>query len=146
MSLRLVTLKNLCKLSCPLNLFKCIMNFITNREYHLVIDGWITQHKFTAGSLVPQGPCIGPVLFNIYINDMEQIFREDQTGLLQFADDSKFFRRILNYVSRYVRTPIKTKPGINMVYGKWGGDKSKQITCYECCKRENKEIQYHIFD
>lgn len=77
---------------------------------------------------------------------MEQIFREDQTGLLQFADDSKFFRRILNYVSRYVRTPIKTKPGINMVYGKWGGDKSKQITCYECCKRENKEIQYHIFD
>ena len=43
---------------------------------------------------VPQGSILGSILFLIFINDMpDVIFNE--TSLLLFADDSKFFRLIL---------------------------------------------------
>lgn len=73
------------------------MNFVTGRKYHLVVDGKKTGHIFEAGSSVPQGSCLGPVLFNIYINYMDEIFTNSQTNLLQYADDSKFYRGISNY-------------------------------------------------
>lgn len=89
-----VLARKLCLLSCPLQLFKVIMCFVTGRHYHLFIEGRQTECSFEAGSSVPQGSCIGPLLFNIYVNDLEQIFTESDTNLLQFADDSKFYRQI----------------------------------------------------
>lgn len=35
----LILAKKLCALFCPLNLFKTIINFITNRRYVLMIEG-----------------------------------------------------------------------------------------------------------
>ena len=42
---------------------------------------------------VPQGSVLGPILFLIYINDLED---DISSKLLKFADDTKVFRKVTN--------------------------------------------------
>ena len=53
------------------------------------MDGWVSSWKSVLSG-VPQGSVLGPILFLVYINDLE----EWVTGkLLKFADDTKLFRK-----------------------------------------------------
>ena len=62
-----------------------IMNFIRNREYFANCNGVISDKKRVHMG-VPQGSTLGPLLFLIYINDMNNC--SDLIFLTQFADDS----------------------------------------------------------
>ena len=42
---------------------------------------------------VPQGLVLGPILFLIYINDLED---DVSSKVLKFADDTKVFRKVTN--------------------------------------------------
>ena len=71
-----------------------IMNWIeqwlTDRRQSVVVDGEVSSWKSVLSG-VPQGSVLGPILFVVYFNDLE----EGVTGkILKFADDTKLFRKV----------------------------------------------------
>lgn len=66
-------------------------SYLIDRKSVVVIGGHNSE-PFTAHSGVPQGSHFGPLLFNIFINDIGSCFQN--TKFYMFADDLKFFRRV----------------------------------------------------
>ena len=66
-----------------------IEQWLTDRRQRVVIDGEVSSWKSVLSG-VPQGSVLGPILFLVYVNDLE----ERVTGkILTFADDTKLFTR-----------------------------------------------------
>ena len=66
-----------------------IEQWLTDRKQRVVVDGEVSSLKSVLSG-VPQGSVLGPILFLVYINDLE----EGVTGkLLIFADETKLFRK-----------------------------------------------------
>ena len=59
----------------------------------MVING-IFSNWADAGSGVPQGSILGPILFLLFVNDMPNVM--NSATLAMFADDSKCYRIINN--------------------------------------------------
>ena len=61
----------------------------TDRRQRVVVDGEVSSWKSVLSG-VPQGSVLGPILFLVYIYDLE----EGVTGnILKFTDDTKLFRK-----------------------------------------------------
>ena len=70
----------------------------------VVVDRWVSSWKSVLSG-VPQGSVLGPILFLVYINDLEQ----GVTGkLLTFPDDTKLFRK-----TKEIRDKKKLQDGID---------------------------------
>ena len=62
---------------------------LTDRRQRVVVDGEVSSWKSVLSG-VPQGSVLGPILFLVYINYLE----EGVTGkILKFADDTKLFTK-----------------------------------------------------
>ena len=77
-----------------LNFFKSFLHwlasYLTNRQQYMrVNDKLSTQITTTFG--VPQGSVLGPVLFNLYVADMQRNIGI-QESCLQYADDSTLYK------------------------------------------------------
>ena len=66
-----------------------IEQWLTDRRQRVVVDGEVSSWKSVLSG-VPQGSVLRPILFFVYINDLE----EGVTGkILKFADDTNLFRK-----------------------------------------------------
>ena len=69
-----------------------IEQWLTDRRQHVVLE-WEVSNWKPILSGVPQGSVLGPLLFLIYVNDLDDNITSD---VLKFADDTKLFRRVNN--------------------------------------------------
>lgn len=76
------------------NISNWIKNYLSNRT-QMVKYGNCSSKPFQITSGVPQGSHLGPLLFNLFVNDLHTVFESDQ--FLLFADDIKIFRPIVRF-------------------------------------------------
>ena len=76
-------------------LYNWINNFISGRTQRVVISNCFSSDRFVISG-VPQGSVLGPILFLIYVNDLDKIFSDlfSLTTKL-FADDCKLYSRTI---------------------------------------------------
>ena len=72
------------------SLINWIEQWLTYRRQRVVVDGEVSSWKSVLSG-VPQGSVIGPILFLVYINDLEEGVTDK---ILTFADDTKLFRKV----------------------------------------------------
>ena len=71
------------------SIINCIEQWLTDRRQRVVVDGEVSSWKSVLSG-VPKGSVLGPILFLVYINDLE----EGVIGkILKFADDTKLFTK-----------------------------------------------------
>ena len=67
-----------------------LVSYLTNRQQYVQVnDKYSTKITTTFG--VPQGSILGPVLFNLYVADMQRNIDTQGSGL-QYSDDSTFYQ------------------------------------------------------
>ena len=73
-----------------ISIINWIVQLPTDRRQRVVADGEVSSWKSVLSG-VPQGSELGPILFLVHINNLE----EGVTGkILKFADDTKLFRKV----------------------------------------------------
>ena len=74
------------------NLLKLFQNYLSNRKQRVVLNGFSSDYS-SIDSGVPQGSVLGPLLFLIYINDLEKNIK---SNVIFFADDTMLFSVVNN--------------------------------------------------
>ena len=69
------------------SLLMFFQNYLNNRKQRVVLNGSYSSYSIVESG-VPQGSVLGPLLFLIYINDLERTIR---SNIKFFADDTMLF-------------------------------------------------------
>lgn len=86
-------LLKLSKLGVHSNMISWFYHYLSDRYNVVSVDG-ICSQSFVPTSGIPQGSILGPLLFNIFINDISNCFKNSY--YLLYADDLKIFKSISN--------------------------------------------------
>ena len=74
------------------NLIKFFQNYLNNRNQLVVLNGCYSNYSLVESG-APQGSVLGPLLFLIYINDLE---RNTKSNIKFFADDTLLFSTVID--------------------------------------------------
>ena len=67
-----------------------IEQLLHDRRQRVVVDGEVSNWKSVLSG-TPQGSILGPLLFSIYISDLDDNIT---SNVLKFSDDTKVFRKV----------------------------------------------------
>ena len=118
--------------------------WLSNRNQRVVLNGKFSEWaSVTSG--VPQGSVLGPVLFLIYINDIDENIRNH---ILKFADDTKVFGpsstdEDTNSVQNDLQTLMKWSEDWQMLFN---ADKCKSIHYGHNNQRHQYNMNGHILE
>lgn len=119
-----------------------IRNYLSNRKVYVTVNGITSSIKdIRAG--VPQGSILGPILYNIFTND---ILISDKTHLAIYADDTALYasswslaqatKYLQNHLDQIVSYHKNWKISINPT-------KTQAITFTRKITKPTKQIQIH---
>ena len=80
-------------------LLKLLTNYLSNRKQRVVLNGKHSDWGLI-DSGVPQGSVLGPLLFLVYINDLEKGIK---SSIRFFADDTSLFNHDLGVISHWLK-------------------------------------------
>ena len=66
---------------------KCFIRYLGNRSQHVQVNDFKPTTK-PRHYCVPQGSVLGPLLFNLFVNDLQDISPADLVNTCQYADDT----------------------------------------------------------
>ena len=92
-------------------LLQLFENYLLNRKQRVVLNGSRSEYSVIESG-VPQGSVLGPLLFLIYINDLE---RNIKSNIKFFADDTSLFST--------VKSPVISAEDLNhdlAIIHQWG--------------------------
>ena len=85
-----VIIQKMCKMGFSKPFLSCMTNYMCDRRQYVQID----DEKSTLQRLqfgVPQGPILGPLLFNIYTADLQDSLN-NSFSCYQYADDTTLYK------------------------------------------------------
>lgn len=97
-------------------------SYLSNRTLFVSFNGSVSS-KFTTMSGVPQGSVLGPILFNIFINDLSEKLN---CNFLLFADDLKIYTTITS-----IYDCIMLQNDINALFN-WCGVNNLKLNIQKC--------------
>ena len=71
----------------PAAYHRLITSFLYQRKIYTTVQGENSE-SFTPKAGVPQGSILSPLLFNIYVNDIQELNTPSKTHIYQYADDT----------------------------------------------------------
>ena len=83
-------LQNLINLGFEKSSVKLICSYLCERRQYVQVNDKSSQRKLVEFG-VPQGSVLGPILFNLYVSDLQNLI---ETNICQYADDTTCYEHL----------------------------------------------------
>ena len=139
-------LQKLSKIGISGPLFNWICNYLQSRTQVVNINGCISTEKIVSSGVI-QGSVLGPILFSIFINDIDEHI--NNCFILKYADDLRIYRSFKADISNQQRNHKLFQNDINALVA-WSKAWDMKFNIAKCCilhyGRANINAVYKIDD
>ena len=108
------------------NILNWVSSFLNNRKQRVKVGTTLSEYtNVTSG--VPQGSCIGPLLFILYVNDLTDYNFDCNTFVSLYADDTKISTIFSDVSERHTMQEHLNE------FMRWAAKWQLQIAEHKCC-------------